>query len=161
MNDEHRNSKSGGKIVNTAADVADKINELYLVLPKEIFNKENSGGHKISSSQVSENINVNDLNKMPNKGTVLSKAVSYVETLQNDIDTGNRTEVDKKNEILGLLELMNKQNIPYEDILRDMGVSKQNDLLASYTSAEVLLKELLDIGPLAGTNGNGSANTQK
>lgn len=154
MNDENRISKSSGKVANTAADVADKINELYLALPKQLFEKEPSNNHRKSTSHVSENITEKDTSKMPNKGTVLSKAVTYVQTLQNDIDTGNRNEVDKKNEILGLLDMMEKQGIQYDDILKDMGVSKEGDLLASYTSAEVLLKDLLGIGPLAGPTGN-------
>jgi bifunctional N-acetylglucosamine-1-phosphate-uridyltransferase/glucosamine-1-phosphate-acetyltransferase GlmU-like protein len=150
MNDEIKRAKAGGKVPNTAADVAEKINELYLALPKEIFTKKNSISHK----QAPDSMGPEEANKIPNKGTILSKAVSYVETLQNDIDTGNRNEVDKKNEILGLLDMMEKQNISYNDILQDMGISKNNDLLASCTSAEVLLKELLDIGPLAGTDGS-------
>lgn len=156
MNDEKKRGKAGGKVPNTAADVAEKINELYLALPKEIFTKKNSVSHK----HASETMGLEEANKIPNKGTILSKAVSYVETLQNDIDTGNRNEVDKKNEILGLLDMMEKQNIPFDDILRDMGISRDGDLLASCTSAEVLLKELLDIGPLAGTDG-AAQNGQK
>ena len=154
MNDEHKTGKPNGKVANTAADVADKINELYLALPKQLFEKDTSNNHRRSASYVSENIAENNSSKMPNKGTVLSKAVTYVETLQNDIDTGNRNEVDKKNEILGLMGMMEKQGIQYDDILKEMGVSKEDDLLASYTSAEVLLKDLLGIGPLAGPTGN-------
>lgn len=156
MNDENKRAKAGGKVPNTAADVAEKINELYLALPKDIFTKKNRTSHK----QASDSMGLEETNKIPNKGTILSKAVSYVETLQNEIDTGNRNEVDKKNEILGLLDMMEKHKIFYEDILRDMGISKNDDLLASCTSAEVLLKELLDIGPLAGTDGT-AQNGQK
>ncbi|KAL6936444.1 uncharacterized protein HGUI_03636 [Hanseniaspora guilliermondii] len=149
MNDENKSTKAGGRVPNTAADVAEKINELYLALPKEIFTKNSNTPHK----HTSESMGMEESNKIPNKGTILSKAVTYVETLQNEIDTGNRNEVDKKNEILGLLDVMERQNIAYEDILQDIGISKDNDLLASCTSAELLLKELLDIGPLAGTDG--------
>lgn len=151
-----RKTRSPPSSAKTANDVTEKIKELYMVMPKEIFdeNTELSIPGKTKSKGPAE--------KIPNKGKILCEAVNYISSLQNNVDTVNRKEVEMKNMLRDLFHQMDEKNIDYSDIIQSFA-SKDSNFLSSLksnsTTAEVLLYELMDIGPLSNDAGNNNGSS--
>lgn len=150
-----KKARSPASSAKTANDVTEKIKELYMIMPKEIFEKntELSIPGKTQSREAA--------GKIPNKGKILCEAVNYISTLQNSVDTVNRKEVEMKNMLRDLFHQMDEKNIDYSDIIQNFA-SKDSDFLSSLksnsTTAEVLLYELMDIGPLSNEAGNNGSS---
>ena len=160
-----KRKKSPQSSTKTANDVTDKIKELYMIMPKEIFQEHN---HHESTSMTSPATEKNlktaipDDKKIPNKGKILTEAVTYISSLQNNVDCVNRKEVEVKNKLRELFHDMDAEGIEYRDIIQEFA-SKDSNLLSALksnnTTAEILLYELMDIGPLANENGNANNST--
>lgn len=157
-NPAEKKSKVPPSAGKTANDVTEKIKELYLEMPKEIFedSKDATISGKLKAKTPSD--------KIPNKGHILSEAVNYLTQLQNEVDSANRKEVEIKNNIREMLYQLDQKNIPYSDILQDVGI-KDSNILSSFnsssTTAELLLYELMDIGPLANENNTSVSDIQQ
>ncbi|KAL6951031.1 hypothetical protein ACO0QE_000323 [Hanseniaspora vineae] len=108
------------------ADINEKIQEIYTYLPKELFRDEKAPRTKDGK---------------PNKGMILTAAVSHLLDLQNQVDVFNREEI----ELMVRLEELQKQEKQKfgKNIVDTSQINFEN------TSAEIALGAI-GVGPLAG-----------
>lgn len=124
----------------------DRIQELLTLIPDEYFkdyyNGNDTSGYGGDSqgdkSNLSKTKGTGTRDGKPNKGQILTKAVEYITSLQNEVDLRNREEV----------ELM----VKVQKLMKSTGTIV-NDINLENTSAEIELSRI-GVGPLAGTNTN-------
>lgn len=108
------------------ADINEKIQEIYTYLPKELFRDEKAPRTKDGK---------------PNKGMILTAAVSHLLDLQNQVDVFNREEI----ELMVRLEELQKQ----EKQKFGKNIVDVSQINFENTSAEIALGAI-GVGPLAG-----------
>ncbi|KAL6947752.1 hypothetical protein ACO0RG_000338 [Hanseniaspora osmophila] len=108
------------------ADINEKIQEIYTYLPKELFRDDKAPRTKDGK---------------PNKGMILTAAVSHLLDLQSQVDVFNREEI----ELMVRLEELQKQEKQKfgKNIVDTSQINFEN------TSAEIALGAI-GVGPLAG-----------
>lgn len=113
-------------------NINERIQELLTLIPPEYFLENVREGALGYEDAISKNTGTKD--GKPNKGQVLSKAVEYIQSLQNLIDENNRKEVELQLELkTAQMKNQGKTNVP---------------ILAGTTSAELALGEI-GVGPHA------------
>ncbi|QLQ80313.1 hypothetical protein HG537_0D03140 [Torulaspora globosa] len=139
-----------GKVDRKRRDnINERIQQLLMMIPNEFFQEyyrntngcdsENGSGDASSSATPKPNANskvksTGTRDGKPNKGQILTQAVEYIMSLQNDIDSRNREEVEL---ILKVQELTNVTG------------TIVNDINLENTSAEIALAKI-GVGTLAG-----------
>ncbi|QLL34394.1 hypothetical protein HG536_0G02550 [Torulaspora globosa] len=140
-----------GKVDRKRRDnINERIQQLLTMIPSEFFQEyykstngcdsENGSGDASSSATPKPNASSAKMKSTgtrdgkPNKGQILTQAVEYIMSLQNDIDTRNREEVEL---ILKVQELSNVTG------------TIVNDINLENTSAEIALAKI-GVGTLAG-----------
>ncbi|CAL1204031.1 unnamed protein product [Candida parapsilosis] len=146
-NNENNDNENGqGNERKRRDNINDKIQELLTLIPSEFFEIKEESKSKTESSPSDRSPNDDDVNNTasktgtkdgkPNKGQILTKAVEYLQSLQNLIDENNRKEVELIMK-LETLKLKKKNN----------GVVNESiPIRIGYTSAEKALGEI-GVGP--------------
>lgn len=114
-------------------NINERIQELLTLIPPEYF-QESAKDSGLSGYEESISKSTGTKDGKPNKGQVLSKAVEYIQSLQNLIDENNRKEVELQFKLKALqMKQQGKVNV---------------SILAETTSAELALGEI-GVGPHA------------
>ncbi|KAI5955525.1 RTG1 [Candida theae] len=143
---DNDNENSQGHDRKRRDNINDTIQELLTLIPKEFFEVKEDVKVKKELSPSERSPNDDDVNNAsgktgtkdgkPNKGQILTKAVEYLQSLQNLIDENNRKEVEL---IMKLETLKLKQ--------KNSGVLNESvPIRIGYTSAERALGEI-GVGP--------------
>ncbi|KAG5421178.1 RTG1 [Candida metapsilosis] len=145
-NNENDDENNPGNERKRRDNINDKIQELLTLIPSEFFEVKDDVKVKKETSPSERSPNEDDVNNTagktgtkdgkPNKGQILTKAVEYLQSLQNLIDENNRKEVEL---IMKLETLKLKQ--------KNHGVVNDSvPIRIGYTSAERALGEI-GVGP--------------
>ncbi|KAI5968735.1 RTG1 [Candida margitis] len=145
-NNDNDDEENQGNERKRRDNINDKIQELLTLIPSEFFEIKDEPKVKTESSPSERSPNEDDVNNTvsktgtkdgkPNKGQILTKAVEYLQSLQNLIDENNRKEVEL---IMKLETLKLKQ--------KNHGIVNDSvPIRIGYTSAERALGEI-GVGP--------------
>lgn len=132
-NDSNGDKEEQGNERKRRDNINEKIQELLQLIPASYFLELAKDGPVNSDDAVARSTGTKD--GKPNKGQILTRAVEYIQFLQNKIDEDNRKEVELFLKVKTLeLEQQGQRNIPIsvgvtsaEKALGEIGVGPDSD----------------------------------